>query len=520
VRTRIAGLQQQLSDCERRGERFRLLIENATDYAFITFDAENRISSWNLGAERVLGYSESEMMGQNGDVLFTPEDRATGAAAQEFETARTEGRTTDERWHLRKDGSRFWASGVLMCLQPGQPANGNGQYSFGKLLRDLTERKEAEERLRQSEERFRLFLENVRDCALFQLDPHGNISVWNPGAERLFGYSEQEIVGECIKVLFPADELSQRSIDEELKRVLTYDRAEEEQWLIRKNGSRFFARWTTNLMRDDEGQIRGFVKVLRDETARKLQEDENEQLRTYEREALQSQVNAAGQMLDRTKEELQFLAATLILAHEDERRRISRELHDDISQRSAMLEIAMAMLQGDLPEQPDQIRAELQKLQRETASLSEHLRRISHRLHPAVLEDLGLEVAIRRLAEDFQPTRKAAVRCEIGQLPNTIPLQTASAVFRIAQEALRNIGKHAPEAAVTIELTAEGGELRLSIQDNGPGFDSGQVRGAGGIGLISMQERAYLAGGTLAIVSAPGRGACIEARVPLDRGRN
>jgi signal transduction histidine kinase len=225
-------------------------------------------------------------------------------------------------------------------------------------------------------------------------------------------------------------------------------------------------------------------------------------------------------MLDRTKEELQFLAATLILAHEDERRRISRELHDDISQRSAMLEIAMAMLQGDLPEQPDQIRAELQKLQRETASLSEHLRRISHRLHPAVLEDLGLEVAIRRLAEDFQPTRKAAVRCEIGQLPNTIPLQTASAVFRIAQEALRNIGKHAPEAAVTIELTAEGGELRLSIQDNGPGFDSGQVRGAGGIGLISMQERAYLAGGTLAIVSAPGRGACIEARVPLDRGRN
>jgi PAS domain S-box-containing protein len=256
VRTRIAGLQQQLSDCERRGERFRLLIENATDYAFITFDAENRISSWNLGAERVLGYSESEMMGQNGDVLFTPEDRATGAAAQEFETARTEGRAKDERWHLRKDGSRFWASGVLMCLQPGQPANGNGQYSFGKLLRDLTERKEAEERLRQSEERFRLFLENVRDCALFQLDPHGNISVWNPGAERLFGYSEQEIVGECIKVLFPPDELSQRSIDEELKRVLTYDRAEEEQWLIRKNGSRFFARWTTNLMRDDEGQIR------------------------------------------------------------------------------------------------------------------------------------------------------------------------------------------------------------------------------------------------------------------------
>jgi two-component system, chemotaxis family, CheB/CheR fusion protein len=144
------------------------------------------------------------------------------------------------------------------------------------------------------------------------------------------------------------------------------------------------------------GGVRGFVKVLRDETSRKLQEDENEQLRRYEREALQSQVKVTGQMLERTKEELQLLAGTLILAHEDERRRISRELHDDISQRLAMLEIAIGMLEGDLPEQTERIRAELQKLQRDTASLSEDLRRISHRLHPAVLEDLGLEVAIRR----------------------------------------------------------------------------------------------------------------------------
>jgi PAS domain-containing protein len=98
------------------------------------------------------------MMGQKGDVFFTPEDRAPGVAALEFETARSVGPATDERWHLRKDTSRFWASGVLMHIQHGQPAIASRQYSFGKILRNLTERKQAEERLRQSEERFRLFL--------------------------------------------------------------------------------------------------------------------------------------------------------------------------------------------------------------------------------------------------------------------------------------------------------------------------------------------------------------------------
>jgi PAS domain S-box-containing protein len=163
-----------------------LVIENAGDYAFITFDAENRISSWNLGAERVLGFSESEMMGQKGDVFFTPEDRAAGVPSLEFDQARIQGRAMDERWHLRKDGSRFWASGVLMRFPTSQHAGDDEAYSYGKILRDLTDRKQAEERLRQSEERFRLFLDNVKDCALFQLDPDANISVWNSGRRTPF----------------------------------------------------------------------------------------------------------------------------------------------------------------------------------------------------------------------------------------------------------------------------------------------------------------------------------------------
>jgi len=134
-------------------ELLRLMVESATDIAIIALDGQGEVTSWNVGAERLLGFADDEIVGRDGDVVFTPEDRGAGEPEKERIQARVKGRAQDERWHVRKDGSRFWASGLLMPL-----ADGSG---FVKILRDLTERKLAEDRLRDSEELFRLLATNI-----------------------------------------------------------------------------------------------------------------------------------------------------------------------------------------------------------------------------------------------------------------------------------------------------------------------------------------------------------------------
>src|SRR3954468_17555511 len=161
---RTLTVEQELRQCRddlqavrTTQHHFQVFSERVTDYAFITFDLESRITSWSRGAERLLGYSEAEILGQPGSIFFTPEDRLAGAAEQELATAQREGCAEDERWHIRRDGSRFWGSGVMTAHRDGQ----DHLQGYSKIFRDLTARRVIEERLRDSEERFRLFSDNV-----------------------------------------------------------------------------------------------------------------------------------------------------------------------------------------------------------------------------------------------------------------------------------------------------------------------------------------------------------------------
>ena len=268
-------------------------------------------------------------------------------------------------------------------------------------------------------------------------------------------------------------------------------------------------------MRDPQGHLRGFAKVLRDESERKRTEEERERLAALERELMAGQVRAKEQELDRTKEELRALAASLLTAQEDERRRLARELHDDLQQRLALIEVGVTRLRQNLPRDPAQIRGELNRLEREMGAMSNEVRRLSHQLHPAILDDLGLRVAITRLGEDFRASGAREVRIEMDSVPDDIPSRVATTMYRIAQEALRNVAKHATTAVVKIRLAGHKDSLRLAIEDDGPGFSPSDVRFRGGLGLISMQERATLAGGTLHLTSAPGQGTRVEVRLPL-----
>jgi two-component system CheB/CheR fusion protein len=271
----------------------------------------------------------------------------------------------------------------------------------------------------------------------------------------------------------------------------------------------------TTPMRDAGGHLRGFAKVLRDETGRKQMQDERERLAALERELLASQVCSKEQELDRTKEELRALAASLLTAQEEERRRLARELHDDFQQRLALLEVSLSRLRQDLPKSPAQTRTELNRLEREVSAVSQEIRRLSHQLHPAILDDLGLRIALVRLAEDFQLHRAQPVRVEARNVPDGLSPLVSTALYRITQEALRNVAKHANSAAVTVTLDGGPDALRLTIEDTGPGFAPSDVRFHGGLGLISMQERATLAGGTLQLTSSPGQGTTIAVQIPL-----
>lgn len=244
-------------------------MEHTPDFAFILLDLGNRVRRWNRGAEKVFGYTESEILGAPASLFFVPEDRANGAVEQELTTAQRDGKAEDDRWHLRRDGSRFWGNGVMRPLY-----DATGQLEgFVKILRDLTTQKQAQERLQQSEEQLRLFVENVTDYALIQVNLAGHVSSWNTGAQRITGYTEEEILGRHMSILCTQEDIEDRFVEEELKRTLMKGSTEEVRWFVRKDGHRFWARWVTNTIRDVDGQPRAFAKVLRDETERKRAEE-------------------------------------------------------------------------------------------------------------------------------------------------------------------------------------------------------------------------------------------------------
>lgn len=343
------------------------------------------------------------------------------------------------------------------------------------------------------------------------VDLEGRIVGWNTGAERIFGYREHEVLGRPAAVFFNAEDRASGQPDRDLHNALTLGRFEDARWMVRWDGSRFWSRWITTPMRDDTGALRGFAKVIRDETDKKQAEEEREELRARESALLRLQVQSTGEALDRTRQELRALTTSLLTAQEEERRRIARELHDDIGQRLAALEIGLRRLR----DRPDDVAAQTDALAAQVSALAGEVRQLSHQLHPAMLEDLGLGAALRRLVQDFAGSRAAPVRFETRDLPDETLPAVATTFYRIAQEALRNVARHAGDTPVSVVLVGGHGQLRLTISDSGPGFDPAALREARGLGLLSMRERARLVGSHLDIHAQPGVGTTITVRAPL-----
>jgi PAS domain S-box-containing protein len=291
------------------GELHRLLVESVQDYAIFALDAQGYILSWNAGAQRFKGYTAEEIVGKHFSIFYPQERIAEGYPEYELREAARVGRFEDEGWRLRKDGTRFWANVVITALR-----DSSGELvGYAKVTRDLSERREAEEALRLSEERFRLLVQGVKDYAIFLLDPQGHIATWNAGAQRIKGYTSEEIIGKHFSIFYPPERVAERFPQYELKVATEVGQYEDEGWRVRKDGTRFWANVLITALRNKRGELVGFGKVTRDLTERRMAEERalEDARRVAAEEAARREADIARDRSDR----LQELTASLSAAY-------------------------------------------------------------------------------------------------------------------------------------------------------------------------------------------------------------
>jgi PAS domain S-box-containing protein len=290
-RTAAETEQRDEFEAELRREReltdqFRLLVEGVEEYAIFMLDRDGRVQSWNPGAERIKGYQEAEILGEHLSAFYTEEAVEEGVPQRNLEQALENGHAEDEGWRVRKDGRQFWAE---VTITPIRDEDGELE-GYAKVTHDMTERHDREQEIRQEKERFKRLVDEVKDYAIFMLDPEGIIQTWNKGAERLKGYSETEIVGEHLSRFYPEDAAA--SSEQLLAAAAAKGRVADEGWRVRKDGTRFWASIVITALYDD-GELRGYVKMTRDLTERKRREDRLTALDEMGRALLQAETATA-----------------------------------------------------------------------------------------------------------------------------------------------------------------------------------------------------------------------------------
>ncbi len=461
----------------RSASQFALLVERATEYAIFLLDVEGRVTTWNEGARRILGYDEAEILGQTTHRFYTPEDQAQNIPERQLQMAREHGKALNERWQMKKDGSRYYASGIDQAL-----SNSDGSISgYSIIFRDNTQQKQLEDALRFSEERHRRIVESVTEYAIFTLDAEGCISDWNIGAERLLGYGAEDIVGQPSAILFTPEDVAAGEDRKELEQAANEGRAEDERWHVKRDGSRFWASGVLMTMHD--GAEHRYIKVMRDMTHSKI----------------------AGEERVRHEAEIAVLR---------ERNRMAQEIHDTLAQGFTGITMQVEAARGLLKTEPEQAEAHLERAATAARESLMEARRSVQALRPLLLQDKTLPEALTQLVE--QVTAGTSVAGEFAVQGKAWPLlpSVEDDLLRIGQEALTNSLRHGDATRLRVELTFTFKSVQLWIQDNGRGFDALASTPAGHYGLVGMQERADRLGGTLSIRSQPGKGTEILVVVP------
>jgi PAS domain S-box-containing protein len=467
-------------------EILHLLERNIRDYAIFMLDPDGHVMTWNAAAERIKGYSAEEIIGRHFSTFYLPEDIAAGRPEHNLQTALREGRAEDEGWRLRRDGSRFWANVVITALYDER----HQLRGFGKITRDMTERRKAEQALRESEERFRLLVQDVTDYAIFMLDATGHVVSWNAGAQRIKGYTAQEITGKHFSVFYPREDVAAGRPEHNLETAVREGRVEDEGWRLRRDGSRFWANVVITALYDGQRRLRGFSKVTRDMTERR---------------------EAERNLSDRRR-----LLAHLVRAQEAERRRIAWDVHDDSIQEMAAVGMRLQLLGEQVPEPHGR---QLEELGDRVNDAIDRLRNLVTRLRPPGIDRQSLAAALNDYLVETGTDWGVKYTIE-NKLMSEPPPEAAITIFRICQEALTNVRKHAHATSVTIRLSPQGSGVLTQVIDDGIGIEElNALRPQPDhFGVIEMRERAETVGGWWTMARRAEGGTVVEFWIPAPSG--
>ncbi|HVW71015.1 MAG TPA: PAS domain S-box protein [Steroidobacteraceae bacterium] len=475
-----------------------LLVETVKDYAVFVLDPQGNVASWNTGARLLNGYRPDEIIGKHFSTFYTDEARQRGWPQHELRMATIEGRFEDEGWRIRKDGSRFWANVVITALRD----DGGKLLGFSKITRDLTSRRQSEELLRQSEERFRLLVEGVADYAVYLLDPEGVITSWNAGAQRIKGYTRDEVIGKHVAHFYLPEDIDAGVPWKELAIARTQGHLESEGWRVRKDGGKFMARNVLSAFYDSEGRLQGFSKVTQDLSAREY-----------------------AQSLERTTQHItEFIA---IMAH---------ELRNPLAPIRNAVSV-MTQMRGDSGVQERM----LQTIERQTTHLMRivddmlDVSRVTRGTLSISPRTVDLSEVIRNAVETVSPAIEQAQH-RLTLALSTEPLYVhgdAERLIQVVVNLLTNAVRFTPSGgSIRISASSHNTYAVLSVADTGRGiaaediplifsmFIHGKealhrVGGGLGVGLALSRRIAELHEGTIEARSAgPNKGSEFTLRLP------
>ena len=374
-----------------------------------------------------------------------------------------------------------------------------------------------------SEKRFRQLMDTVTNFAILFKNVDAIIEEWNVGAEHIFGWSRNEVIGKPIKIIYTVEDRHNGISEKEMEAARTTGVSEDERWHLRKDGSLFYA---SGLLHPvfEEGILTGYVKIVRDLTERvaleaALAESKNLMQATIEKAArMDAEYKILTLEADRRERDYilhSALVQRVMITQEDERKRISRDLHDHLGQKLTALRLRIEILNTAV-EQNGSVTEHVQQVQQLAKEIDADLDFLAWELRPAAIDDLGLEVALANFIDEWSahfgiPSKFNLNRPEKKRLASAAEIN----LYRIAQEALNNIAKYAGASKVNITLADEDHSVTLIVEDDGVGFDpEEEATKEKGLGLVGMGERAAILQGELRIESAGGKGTRVYARIP------
>jgi len=504
--TGYAKVTRDLSERRRHEEtlrynelRFRALVEGVRDYAIYMLDPDGHVATWNAGAQQIHGYDAVEAIGSHFSRLLVPDGTEKEHARRELQTAAHEGRFQEEGWRLRKNGTRFWANVVITAIRDPQGT----LLGFSKITRDLTERLHHEAALRESEERFRLLVESVVDYAIVTLDQDGIITSWNHGAERINGYSAQQILGRHFSRLYPGEDISANKPWRQLAQARERGRVNDESWRIRRDGTQYWANNVIATLPAGEGRKRIFYMVTQDLSQRRHAET----------------------LADTAQRMHEFIA---MLAH---------ELRNPLAPiRNAVALMARRKIEDPLIESMRQtIDRQSQNLTRIVDELLD-VNRVARGQFTIERQAIDLRDVLARAVETSRPlidNHGHHLHLSVADHPIECfgdPMRLAQVVINI----LNNAAKYTPDGGdIWLSAERQGGSVELRVRDNGRGIErdlidrvfdlfmqvdpnAGSALGGLGVGLALVRRIVELHGGSVQAVSdGLGKGTEFIVRLPL-----